>query len=149
MRILADSNVFLRSIQPGHPHFSDADRAIAHLLASGDEICIVPQNLYEFWSVATRPVAQNGLALPLARVSAELSRLKNLFTLLPDLPSILPEWERLVVAHSVVGRNAHDARLVAAMLVHGVSHLLTFDIGDFQRFPITVISPASVLPPGP
>src|SRR5687768_13060696 len=99
MRVLPDSNVFLRSIQPGHPHHAEADRAITHLLAAGDEVCIVLQNLYEFWSVATRPIAQNGLALPVARVNAEAARLKHLFTLLPDTPAILPEWERLVVAH--------------------------------------------------
>jgi predicted nucleic acid-binding protein len=150
MRILADSNIFLRSIQPGHPQHAGADRAITHLLAAGDEVCVVPQNLYEFWSVATRPIAQNGLALPVARVSTELARLKRLFTLLPDTPAILPEWERLVVTHSVLGRNAHDARLVAAMLVHGVTHLLKFDDGDFRRFAgITVLTPASIAPPGP
>jgi predicted nucleic acid-binding protein len=150
MRVLADSNVFLRSIQPGHPHHAEADRAVAYLLSAGDEVCLVPQNLYEFWSVATRPVAQNGLSLPVARVSAELGRLKQLFTLLPDVPDILPEWERLVAAHAMLGRNSYDARLVAAMLVHGVTHLLTFDDGDFRRFTgITVLTPASVAPPGP
>jgi predicted nucleic acid-binding protein len=150
MRILSDSNVLLRSIQPGHLQHAEADRAITHLLASGDEICIVPQNLYEFWAVATRPVAQNGLALPVARVAGELARLKQLFTLLEDSPAILPEWERLVTTYVVLGRNAHDARFVAAMLIHNVTHLLTFDAGDFKRFPgITVLTPAAVVPPGP
>ena len=41
---------------------------------------------------------------------------------------------------------AHDARLVAAMSVHGINHLLTFNIADFKRYPaITVLSPNSVL----
>jgi hypothetical protein len=30
--------------------------------------------------------------------------------------------------------NAHDARLVAAMIVHGVTHLLTFNGADFARY---------------
>lgn len=148
MRVLSDSNVLLRGIQPGHPQHADADRAITRLLAGGDEVCIVPQNLYEFWSVATRPIAQNGLALPVARVAGELARLKQLFPLLEDTPAVLPQWEQLVTTHAVLGRNAHDARLVAAMLVHRVTHLLTFDGGDFRRFPITVLDPAAVAPPG-
>jgi predicted nucleic acid-binding protein len=79
-----------------------------------------------------------------------MTGLRTRFRLLDDTPAILPEWERLVVAHSVLGKNAHDARLVAAMRVHGVTHLLTFNDGDFRRFAgITVLTPASIAPPGP
>ncbi len=36
----------------------------------------------------------------------------------------------------------HDARLVAAMNVHGIGGLLTFDSKDFKRYPeILVVSP--------
>jgi hypothetical protein len=34
----------------------------------------------------------------------------------------------------VQGKQAHDARLVAAMQRHGPSHLLTFNTADFQRY---------------
>ena len=37
--------------------------------------------------------------------------------------------------------QVHDTRLVAAMKVHGLSHILTFNVKDFKRFvDITVIS---------
>ena len=39
--------------------------------------------------------------------------------------------ERVVVDYDVKGKNAHDARLVAAMLRQDVSHLLTFNDQDF------------------
>jgi hypothetical protein len=46
----------------------------------------------------------------------------------------------------VSGKKAHDARLVAAMLAHGLSRLLTFNVSDFARYPgITVLEPAQVL----
>jgi len=35
----------------------------------------------------------------------------------------------------VVGKAAHDARLVAAMNRHALSHLLTFNVSDFKRYP--------------
>jgi hypothetical protein len=35
----------------------------------------------------------------------------------------------------------HDARLVAAMNVHGISGKVTFDTGDFKRYPIEVPHP--------
>ena len=58
----------------------------------------------------------------------------------------MPEWERLVDHYQVKGKNGHDARLVAAMIVHGIERLLTFNVADFRRYrEITVISPESVL----
>jgi predicted nucleic acid-binding protein len=48
--------------------------------------------------------------------------------------------------HGVVGAKVHDARLVAAMNVHGVRRLLTFNAGDFARYGIEVLQPAAVLP---
>jgi predicted nucleic acid-binding protein len=41
--------------------------------------------------------------------------------------------------------KVHDARLVAAMNVHGVRRLLTFDAGDFARCGIEALQPSSVL----
>jgi hypothetical protein len=38
------------------------------------------------------------------------------------------------------------ACLVAAMIVHGLSRLLTFNVGDFQRYQmLTVLEPQQVL----
>jgi hypothetical protein len=49
-------------------------------------------------------------------------------------------WLNLVEKHAVVGKNAHDARIVAAMLRHNVVHLLTFNSKDFQRYSEIVAS---------
>ncbi len=76
-----------------------------------------------------------------------------MYPLLDDTAAVLPQWEQLVSRHQVVGKNAPDARLVAARLVHGVGRRLTFNPADFQRFPgITVVTPQEVLAsqtPGP
>ena len=62
-----------------------------------------------------------------------------------DSDAIFPEWERLVVVHRVIGKQAHDARPVAAMLVHEVTHLLTFNTDDFKRYnEITVVNPQNI-----
>jgi ssRNA-specific RNase YbeY (16S rRNA maturation enzyme) len=50
------------------------------------------------------------------------------------------------VQHDVKGKNAHDARLFAYMLIHGVTHLLTFNLSDFTRFAeIQVIDPVTAV----
>ncbi len=65
--------------------------------------------------------------------------------LLPDVLLIHQEWRRLLVAHGVTGVQVHDARLVAAMHVYRIPHLLTFNVADFHRFPgITVQHPQDI-----
>jgi hypothetical protein len=72
-------------------------------------------------------------------------RVERAFVLLPDNELIHPEWRRLVLGHAVSGAQVHDARLVAAMHVHGVTHVLTLNVRDFMRYPgITVVHPQTV-----
>ena len=141
-----DTNVLLRSIDVGHAVQQIALDAMIRLRRRGESLSIFPQNLIEFWAVATRPVENNGLGLSIAQAEIELISLKTLFMLLLDTPQIFPEWERIVVQHKVSGKQAHDARLVAAMSVHNLTHLLTFNTDDFKRFTaITAINPQSIL----
>jgi predicted nucleic acid-binding protein len=150
MTVLVDTNLLVRSLQQGSPHYAAASTAIAVSLRRNDQLCIVPQVLYELWSVCTRPPGENGLGLTLKKAHAEQLHALSVFKLLPDNATILPEWQRLVVQHDVKGRNAHDARLVAAMNVHGVSQILTFNGTDFTRYPgIAVLDPRSFVPPTP
>jgi predicted nucleic acid-binding protein len=141
--VLIDTSTLLRTLQPSHPQRETARAAIKVLTARGRDLHIVPQNLVELWVVATRPVAQNGLGLSTAEAATELMRLKSMFPLLPDTPAIYPVWERLVIQYRVSGKPAHDARLVAAMHVHGLTTILTFDRTGFSRYAgIEVLHPA-------
>jgi predicted nucleic acid-binding protein len=150
MNVLLDTNILARMAQPGHPQHRAASDAVDALVLRGDDPCMVPQVLYEFWVVATRPAAVNGLGLGVAQAAAEVTRLKALFPLLAETPAFYPGWERLVTTHNVAGKNAHDARLVAAMAVHGLTYLLTFNTGDFARYPgITALDPVAVAAPPP
>jgi predicted nucleic acid-binding protein len=150
MNVLLDTNILGRMAEPGHPHHRPALDATAASKQRGDTPCVVPQVLYEFWVTATRPTAANGLGLSAAKAAVELAKLKGLFTLLPDSAAIYPEWERVVTLHQVTGKSAHDARLVAAMAVHGLTHLLTFNTADFARFPgVVALDPAVLAIPSP
>lgn len=141
-----DTNVLLRSIDVGHAAQSVAQDAMIQLRRAGQSLSVFSQNLIEFWAVATRPVTNNGLGLSIAQAEVEVISLKNLFPLLPDTPEIFSEWERIVLQYRVSGKQAHDARLVAAMRVHNLTHLLTFNTDDFKRFSfITAASPQTVL----
>ena len=145
MNVALDSNLLLRWVQQTHPQQVVALAAMTNLELSGHDLCLLPQNLYEFWVVATRPPGVNGLGKSGPEATALLSRFRSAFLLFGDVPTILPEWERLVAAHNVLGKQAHDARIAAAMRVHGVAHILTFNGPDFTRYPhVTVLDPYAV-----
>ena len=145
MTYLVDTDVLLRAAQPSHPAHAAAAGAVRSLLARGERLCVLPQNLIEFWAVATRPAESNGLGLEIDVAAAELDKLKAIFEPLPDTPATYPEWEKLVRANEVRGKEAHDARIAAAMLAHGVTRILTFNGGDFKRFAgVTAVDPADV-----
>lgn len=148
--ILLDTNILLRHAKPTDPAHPTVKAAVRALQAAGEDLCIVPQNVYEFWVAATRPLANNGLGLTVPECRNEVAGLKAAFLLLLDQPGLFAEWEALVTAHDCKGKVAHDARLVAAMAVHAVSRVLTFNVADFSRFPgITVLDPVAVAPPSP
>jgi predicted nucleic acid-binding protein len=145
MSWLVDTNILVVSANPQSPFFPEVSQATRRLFTRGEDLCVLPQNLIEFWAVATRPLANNGLGLSTAQAQTELTRIKNIFRFLPDTPAIFVEWERLVVQHAVSGKNTHDARIAAALLVHGIPQLLTYNGGDFKRFAgITAIEPKQV-----
>jgi predicted nucleic acid-binding protein len=149
---LIDTNVLLRLTDAASTQHAMARAALNALGSQNMRLVVAPQNLIEFWVVATRPTAANGLGLTTAQAMASLAGFKAAFGLLADSPDILPEWERLTVQYAVQGKQAHDCRLVAFMRVYGITHLLTFNAGDFRRYEgaegLTVIEPANLLATG-
>ncbi|MEH2389143.1 MAG: PIN domain-containing protein [Nostoc sp.] len=147
MSYLVDTNILLRLVQKNNPMHFDTQRAILMLKRQGELLYIIPQNLIEFWAVATRPINSNGLGLSTAQAVQETEKLKKIFILHLDTPAIFSEWESLIVKYQVMGKQVHDARLVAAMITHQITHILTFNIDDFKRFSaIVVVDPRSFIP---
>ena len=139
-----DTNILLRTMQPHHPHCAPAERAVATLRSRNEVLHVAAQNLIEFWAAATRPEGENGLGMSIEATTRELTALKRLFSPLPEIP-VFDEWERLVARYSVFGKKTHDARLVATMNLHRVTHVLTFNVEDFTRYDgIVVVDPTTV-----
>ena len=63
-----------------------------------------------------------------------LEQILNTFQQYDDPPGIVDEWRRLCVAYQIVGKCAHDARLVAYMRGYGIAELLTLNRDNFQHF---------------
>lgn len=75
-----DSNILLRSIEANHPHQHGALGVINKLVGRGAEIVLLPQTLYEFWVVATRPTGkENGLGLNAEATTAVIAKFESFF----------------------------------------------------------------------
>src|SRR5437879_850164 len=107
MSVLVDTNILLRSCEPGHASYDTARDAVAELRKQPEKVHVVPQNLYELWAVCTRPTSVNGLGMSPVAALAELNRFRALLDFLDDKAGICAEWQRLVVHHQVLGKNAH------------------------------------------
>ena len=67
--------------------------------------------------------------------------------MLPETLAAFHAWRRLVKTYEVRGAKVHDARLVGIMQAHGVSHILTFNTGDFKRYVNVVVLEPGAFPP--
>jgi predicted nucleic acid-binding protein len=144
--IAVDTNVLIGSIQTFDPPLRlTARRAVKSLYRQGEQLLCFPQNLVEFWNASTRPANANGLGLSPEQAARYVDRFQTLLRLFPETAEIFPAWRKLVLQHRVSGIRVHDARIVAAMTVHQVSKILTFDLDDFKRYEnITVVHPSSI-----
>ncbi len=151
MTPVLDATVLLRLADPQSPLHAAAAAAVRTAAVAYGRPATVPQAVYEFWVVATRPLAQNGHGLTVPGCVARLDPLLARFPVLPDPPGLFGEWRRLVALHDCKGKPAHDARVAAALSLHGLTHLVTFNRADFARFPhVVVIDPAATAArPGP
>jgi predicted nucleic acid-binding protein len=147
--ILLDTNVLGRMTDSTDPQCAASRRAVHVLLVQREVLIIVPQNLYEFWAVATRkpgapPGGQNGLGMTSNQASLWLLYFQRRFKFLPDRADLVDRWHALVKTLDIKGLESHDARLVAAMQTHGIARILTFNANDFKAFSVIVLDPVTV-----
>lgn len=143
---LLDTSILLRLAKRDNPEHPVIVAAMDVLIEAGADLCYAPQNVVEFWNVLTRPKGRNGFGLTVAAADRAVAAVESVFTCLPDNELIHTEWRRLVLAYGVSGAHVHNARLAAAMRVHGVTRLLTFNGADFARYPdIVSVHPRAVV----
>jgi predicted nucleic acid-binding protein len=142
---LVDTNILLRIARRSDPQHKLIDTALAQLALDGTTLHYTHQNIAELWNAMTRPVARNGFGLTAAEAEREVRVIEAGMSLLPDNEAIYREWRRIVMQQAVSGVQVYDARLAAAMLVHGISHILTLNVTDFSRYSgLTAVHPNSV-----
>jgi predicted nucleic acid-binding protein len=133
MTCLLDTSILVRLVNAADVLHPFAARAVTELHRRGEVASITAQVLVEFRAVATRPVSANGVGMTAAAAETGAAGFEAAFPLLAETPAIFPTWKALVAACGVIGKQVHDARLVAVCHAHGVKQLLTFNVPHFAR----------------
>ncbi|SRR6266851_8797631 len=143
---LVDTNILLRIAKRSDPKYQLVDAALGKLVLEGATLHYTHhQNIAELWNVMTRPVARNGFGLTTTEAEREVRAIEEGMSFLPDNEAIYREWRRIVMQRSVSGVQVYDARLAAAMIVHGIRHILTLNVTDFSRYAsLTAVHPNKV-----
>jgi len=143
---LIDTNILLRWVKPDDRDHPLVVSAIDALLRQEVALCYTSQNVGEFWNTCTRPLDRNGYGLSPQQAHHRARFFEEKLHLLVDGAAVHEMWRRLIVVNNVSGVQVHDARLTAAMLVHGVGRILTFNDRDFIRYSgIEAVHPQSAI----
>lgn len=149
MAFLLDTSILVRLANATDAQHSVAARAVLELHRRREVLHIAAQVLIEFRNVATRPRSANGAGLSLLVAESHAATFEGKFSLLADTPDIFTAWKAIVGAVGIIGKQVHDARIIAVCHVHAVTHLLTFNVGHFGRMAgfgpgVVIVDPATV-----
>lgn len=146
---LLDTNVLVRLADQLDPLHATAVNAVLTLHKRNEVLHITAQNIVEFRNVATRPLVNNGLGQSTTWTEQTIVRLESVFALLHERPDIYTTWKSIVESLGVIGKQVHDARLVAVSHLYGITHILTFNVKHFSRLSsygtgVIIVDPSTV-----
>jgi predicted nucleic acid-binding protein len=133
-RVMLDTNVLLAATDEGRAEHHDALTIINDWAAGHTDVCTSGQILREYLSVATRPAEKNGLGLNLPDALGNVRAIRERTTLLTEDSKVADRLLGLLADVQCLGKQVHDANLVATMLVHGIGTVVTMNLEDFTRF---------------
>lgn len=131
--MFVDTNVLIIATNELSPWHNAATKSLQDAQQNKVELIISQQILREYLAAATRISAiENGL--PLSDILENVSIFRSDYTIVEDNPFVLDCLIELMQEANVGGKQVHDANIVATMQAHNITHLLTQNTGDFQRF---------------
>ena len=131
--IFVDTNVIVYASTLECPQHAVALGRRREFQAAGRELWISNQVLREYLAVRTRPQTQ-GTLVPARTVIERIDYFRTHFKVAQDTARVMEKLLTLVQQVEVGGKQIHDANIVATMLSSGVTHLLTHNVEDFDRY---------------
>ena len=131
--MFVDTNIFVRAHMVGAPDHDIAIAGLERAIEDSEPARISRQIIREYLAVVTRPQSWSA-SMPMADALDNVRRMISRFEILEDGPNVTGTLIMLCREVPVGGRQIHDTNIVATMLAHGESRLLTFNVSDFRRY---------------
>ena len=136
--MLVDTNILVYATRRASVHHRPSRAALLAAHRDGTPLQISRQIVREYLAVVTRP--QPGtIPFSMEKALARARLFVDTMTVLEDGPEVWSGLQRLGRTVAFAGRQVHDANIVATMLAHGETSILTFNAADFARFAPTII----------
>lgn len=132
--ILLDTNILLRSKHIQSSQYEEVTSKLVDLLYQGNILAVATQSIYEFYTVATRPINVNGLGLNKEVCLQEIQDIITTYELLLENEHLFNYWKNLTQSYEIQGKASHDARLVAIMQAYQIKRIYTLNGKDFRKF---------------
>jgi predicted nucleic acid-binding protein len=138
--VFVDTNVLIYHQLSQSPWHSAARQKLQDLEKAGHPLWVSRQILREYLAamsgpgVLTTPVA-------MATLISHVQSFQSQFLIAEDGSAVTSQLLTLLASVACAGKQVHDANIVATMLAHNISKLLTHNVADFTRFAswITVV----------
>ena len=128
-----DTNIIVFASDSKSLWHQSSKEAINKLLNEKFRLFISPQILREYISVASRSMEAEKPA-PWDKILKNYEDFQKDFILIGEGQNTVNELGKLLLKIPSFGKQVHDANIVATMLAHGISNLLTHNKIDFSRY---------------
>lgn len=128
---MVDTNVLLAATDRSRDHH---DAATRFLNEDVRRLAVSPQIVREYLAVTSRPVDVNGLGLSGEDAVANVEQFLEGMEVLTEGSATTLSLMELIVAGPAVGKQVHDANVVAVALAHRAAAIVTDNTRHFARF---------------
>jgi len=131
--MFVDTNVWVARGVEDHIFHQRAHDKLNFLLEQEDLLCTSNQIIRELISVCS---LGRGLSRPLTwdELRQQIEALLAQTIFLNESEASTRRLIDLGANYKVIGKQIHDTNIVATMLAHGITRLVTFNPNDFKRF---------------
>jgi predicted nucleic acid-binding protein len=131
--IFLDTNILVYANVVSAPLHTTALNQLQQLWDDGHPLWVSRQVLREYLAVLTRPQTFSQ-PQPVAIVAERIRFFTTHFQVADENATVTENLLALLTNLEVKGKQIHDANIVATMQAYGITHLLTNNVADFQRF---------------
>lgn len=129
-----DTNILLSATNESRPSHAAIHRLFREANEQGGHLAMSGQIAREYLVIATRPIRENGLGVNLSDALKNIEEFCRATVFLHEGASVHNSLVTLLKSHPVSGKRIHDANVVATMVSHGITVLVTENFVDFQGF---------------